>query len=372
MQSEKFVIFPWDISFETGIEVIDKQHQKLVSILNELANTLVNDKEAEMESVFANLVDYANYHFSTEERIWSKYFNDDWLDNHCSTHASFLPKVLEIKSQLSVRPWHEVLEELIQYLLRWLALHMLDDDKRMSFVVHELENGNNLSDAKKLAEQHMTNVTRNLIDSVLGMYDGLSSHAIELIREKKKRLIVENELRLANKKLEQLSVTDELSGLFNRRYFKELIPNEIQRALRSKSVISFIALDLDHFKSVNDQFGHSKGDEAIVLVSTVITKLCRRAGDFAFRMGGEEFLIVVTDSTKGKSLELAEKIRQEIETISITCDSVNTVHRLTTSIGVTSCVPSIGNTAEYYLEKADLALYKAKQSGRNRVASDSD
>jgi diguanylate cyclase (GGDEF)-like protein len=204
------------------------------------------------------------------------------------------------------------------------------------------------------------------------MYDELSSHAIELIRERKTRVKVEGELRLANQKLEQLSITDELSGLFNRRYFNKIIPKEFQRAVRENALISFISLDLDHFKSVNDRLGHAKGDEAIVETSTTITNLCRRAGDFAFRMGGEEFLVVVCGSSSSEVLKLAERIRKSIETVTISCDDVGQSHQLTISVGVFSHVPTLGSTAEFYLKQADEALYKAKSSGRNVVIAAND
>lgn len=373
MQSKDIVVFPWSQNFETGIELIDNQHKELVSILNQLANTIVNDDEVEVDSVFEKLSAYTEYHFSEEEKIWSKYFPDgSWIDSHRSSHASFLPKAMQIKEKASDRPWQEVTEQIIQFLIRWLAFHILDDDKRMSFVVHEMNGGKSFSDAQDLADVHMSGSIRVLIDTVLGMYDELSSHAIELIRERKTRIKVEGELRSANRKLEQLSITDELSGLFNRRYFNKIIPNEISRAVREKSLISFISLDLDHFKSINDRLGHSKGDEAIVEASMTISKLCRRAGDFAFRMGGEEFLVVVCGSSSPEVLELAERVRESIETITISCNDVGLSHQLTTSVGVFSHVPTLGNTAEFFLEQADEALYKAKNSGRNVVVSAND
>ena len=370
MQSKDIVIFQWNQNFETGIELIDNQHKELVSILNQLANTIVNDNKVDIDLAFNKLYAYAEYHFSTEESIWEKYFPDgSFLDSHRSSHASFLPKVNKIRQLDSANSWQEVIEQIIQFLIRWLAFHILDDDKRMSSVVHEMMEGKSFSESKEIADEHMSGSIRILIDTILGMYDELSFQAIELIRERKIRIKVEGELRSANRKLEQLSITDELSGLFNRRYFNKIIPNEIQRAIREKSLISFISIDLDHFKSLNDRLGHPKGDEAIVEASMRISKLCRRAGDFSFRMGGEEFLVVVSGSSSPEILELAERVRGNIETITISSEDIGISHQITTSIGVFSYVPQRGDTVELYLEQVDAALYKAKNSGRNVVVS---
>nr|WP_319555599.1 GGDEF domain-containing protein [uncultured Vibrio sp.] len=370
MQKKDIVVFPWSHNFDTGIELIDSQHKELVSILNQLANTIVYDNKVEVDSVFEKLAAYAEYHFSEEERIWKEYFLEgNWLDSHQETHASFLPKIMEIKKNASHLTWQETTEQIVQFLIRWLAFHILHDDKRMSFVVHEMIEGKSFGESQSLAEANMSATIRVLIDTVLSMYDELSSHAIELIKERNQRIRVEEELRLLNEKLEKLSITDELSGLFNRRHFNNVISMEIQRAIREKALVSFICMDLDHFKSLNDRLGHTKGDEAIVEVSMTISKLCRRAGDFSFRMGGEEFLVVVYGSSILEIQNLAERIRISIENIVISCDDTGLSHDLTTSVGVFSHVPQVGDNSEFYSEMVDSALYEAKNRGRNVVVS---
>lgn len=368
MSYKDIVVFPWNRNFETGIEAIDDQHKELVSILNQLANTLVYDNPVEVSAVFKKLADYASYHFTEEEKIWNEYFPEDaWINSHSLSHSSFLPNVMKIKEGASDRIWQDITESIIQFLIRWLAFHILDDDKKMSFVVQGVMSGKSFSEAKNSAEKQMKGSTSILIETVLSMYDELSSHAIELIRERHKRVKVEEELRTLNDKLEQIAITDELSGLFNRRYFNMMIDTEMQRAIRDQRLLSFIALDLDHFKSINDSLGHSKGDEAIMKVSATVSSLCKRAGDFVFRIGGEEFLVVVSGSSTPEVFKLAEQIRESIEKITISHTEKALTHQLTTSIGVFSQIPQLGDDYSVYLNSVDEALYKAKSSGRNMV-----
>lgn len=97
---ETLEVFPWNKNFETGIEIIDDQHKKLILLLNQLAATLARDDQLETNRVFDELADYANYHFETEEIIWLEYFGDDsWLTSHQLTHFSFLPKVVNSRNK---------------------------------------------------------------------------------------------------------------------------------------------------------------------------------------------------------------------------------------------------------------------------------
>lgn len=166
--------------------------------------------------------------------------------------------------------------------------------------------------------------------------------------------------------LEKLTITDMLTGLYNRRYFNQRIPKEIEKATRGVSEVTFICLDLDYFKKINDNFGHLRGDDALMQVGKVINRLCISPDHFAFRMGGEEFLIVIFGSNYD-IYSFSEELRSKIEEITIKNEEKSISHILSTSIGVYSHVPSKFDDTMLYLEKSDSALYKAKQTGRNKV-----
>ncbi len=158
---------------------------------------------------------------------------------------------------------------------------------------------------------------------------------------------------------EQLSVTDALTGLLNRRYMEERLSEEIKRSNRHGFPMSFMMLDVDHFKSYNDEYGHPAGDAALKIVAQVIRETLRSA-DVAARFGGEEFSILLPQTTAEEAAAIAERLRSNIE-------HANFPHRLvTTSIGVASCSADLCASADL-VSAADKALYEAKRQGRNSV-----
>jgi diguanylate cyclase (GGDEF)-like protein len=157
----------------------------------------------------------------------------------------------------------------------------------------------------------------------------------------------------------QLSVTDALTGLLNRRYLDERLTEEVKRSRRHGYPMSFLMLDVDHFKSYNDEFGHPAGDEALKLVAEVIRDTLRDA-DVAARYGGEEFAIMLPQTTDGEAAMIAERVRANV-------DAAKFPHRkVTVSIGVASCTSELCAN-ETLKAAADKALYDAKNRGRNRV-----
>ena len=179
-----FEIFPWNPQLETGIDLIDEQHRVLVSLINRLAQQHVQGAtQAEVQAILGELADYANYHFRTEEGIWQTALaGDAWLDKHIDTHQRFFTHIAEL--QTGQRPFQAVLDDLFSYLIRWLAYHILDNDKRMALALKAVEQGHSATEAHALADAHMQGATATLIQTVLGMYQTLSSQALVLMHEK--------------------------------------------------------------------------------------------------------------------------------------------------------------------------------------------
>jgi hemerythrin-like metal-binding protein len=300
---EKLEVFPWNENLDTGIAVIDAQHRKLVSLLNQLAATLTRGSLLETNDIFTKLTQYAEFHFETEEAIWAEHLGDDsWLSSHQLSHSSFLPKVLELKESEAIRSHTEVIESIILFLIRWLAFHILDSDKRMAFFIQHRHAGLSFDDAKIASDKKMSGSIRLVIETVMHMYDSLSSTTLELMRESHKRLAIEKELHKANKqllkanlRLEALAITDQLTDLYNRRHFNNVFARELKRAKRDKAPLALIMLDIDHFKKINDQLGHSAGDRVLIQVGQKLKEICHRPGDFPFRLGGEEFCILAAN-----------------------------------------------------------------------------
>ena len=168
------------------------------------------------------------------------------------------------------------------------------------------------------------------------------------------------------KYIEHLSITDELTQLYNRRFFNIKIIEELNRVKRENNHFSFLIMDIDYFKQYNDTYGHQKGDLALERVANILKKKTSRASDFAFRLGGEEFGIITT-LDKEKAIEFANLIRSEIENLQIEHKTSEISKYLTISIGIVSKTGvEIINSDTLYKE-ADDCLYEAKRLGRNSI-----
>jgi diguanylate cyclase (GGDEF)-like protein len=176
----------------------------------------------------------------------------------------------------------------------------------------------------------------------------------------------QDELVEANARLEQLSLVDDLTGIANRRYFQRAMVDEWNRALRRHQSLSLIFLDLDHFKQLNDQRGHPAGDECLREIGGFLAASVRRAGDVVARYGGEEFAILLPDVDGERAIAMAESLRIGIEKLAIPANDRGRAV-VTASFGVASVVPDLSERIEELIERADRALYMAKNAGRNCV-----
>lgn len=173
------------------------------------------------------------------------------------------------------------------------------------------------------------------------------------------------ELRQANDQLAELVKLDPLTGVYNRHHFNECISNAFATANRSGSDLSLLMIDVDHFKSINDQYGHLVGDRCLVKVASVMQDLTLSSDGVLFRFGGEEFSVILPGTSEGAALELAEKIRETLES-SVIIKKVGPDH-VTVSVGVATMCPRRSQRPEDLVGLADQALYRAKEEGRNRV-----
>lgn len=174
-------------------------------------------------------------------------------------------------------------------------------------------------------------------------------------------------LEEANRKLEQLSVTDALTGLANRRQFDQALQVEWYRAKRAGTSVGLAMIDIDQFKQYNDHYGHAGGDACLQLVADAMRLGLRTGGDLLARYGGEEFVLLLRDSDLEGARICAERVRAAVA--AHLAPHAQSVHGIVTiSVGVAACVPTSAVTVEQCLEQADAALYEAKRAGRNRVA----
>jgi two-component system, cell cycle response regulator len=177
------------------------------------------------------------------------------------------------------------------------------------------------------------------------------------------------ELEVANKKLRKLSITDGLTGLFNHRHVHELLHEEIERSKRTGDSIAVAMVDLDRFKKVNDTYGHPTGDVVLYETAEILRDTAREV-DMVGRYGGEEFIAILPGTPEENAAQFAERVRQRVEEHVYRDDA--TEIRMTTSAGVAAYPSAAVPDADALLKRADEALYRAKETGRNQVIRASD
>ena len=178
------------------------------------------------------------------------------------------------------------------------------------------------------------------------------------------------ELARANEKLARLSVTDNLTGIGNREYFEQAYPRLYRWCQREQRRFAVAMIDIDHFKLINDSFGHAAGDDCLQALSRCLRKHVRRGTDHIARLGGEEFVLFTTCSDTAEFLDHMDALREAVQALRIPVGE--TVITLTVSIGIASAVPLPDENADTMLEQADKALYAAKRGGRNRTVLATD
>jgi len=174
-------------------------------------------------------------------------------------------------------------------------------------------------------------------------------------------------LRLHRDQLEALSSTDALTGIANRRRFDEFLDVEWARAVRSKTPLSLVLIDIDHFKKFNDEYGHAAGDTCLSKVAQAMDKVVGRSTDLLARYGGEEFACVLPETPHTAALRIAEKIRCRVEELGTEHKVSSASNYVTISIGIASLRPTPNDEVAQLFEIADSNLYLAKEQGRNRV-----
>jgi two-component system chemotaxis family response regulator WspR len=185
--------------------------------------------------------------------------------------------------------------------------------------------------------------------------------AFQALKESQERLAA------ANRELEKLSSLDGLTGISNRRRFDEVLDQEWRRAMRKGAILSLIILDIDFFKLYNDHYGHQGGDECLKKVAKALEGSLHRSTDMVARYGGEEFVAILPEIDAAGAMTVAETMRTRIQDQQIAHAKSKVSEFVSISIGVASMVPNAEIPAGSLVAAADLALYKAKEEGRNRV-----
>ena len=198
------------------------------------------------------------------------------------------------------------------------------------------------------------------------MYVNLRKANAELAESRAALMESECRLKELNEMLSELSIRDGLTGLYNRRHFDERLETEWKRAMRSEQPLSLLLLDIDHFKRLNDTYGHPYGDQCLRQIAGIFDQQSLRVEDLSARIGGEEFAILLPSSASEGAQIVAESIRRDVEAMVLKY-TVTRPTTITISIGVSTCIPHAVDSVAAFFASADKALYQAKNAGRNRI-----
>lgn len=312
-------IFPWNENFNTGIAIIDEQHKVLVQLLNQLASLVAfNNDQIKLNKVFDELAEYASYHFKTEEAIWGKYLEtDDSFSSHLAIHESFVHEVLKIKSTQNESSIEKVAEEILSFLARWLAAHILESDRQMAYVVIAIESGLSLNDAKIKGKEQMGGATKVLIQIILSIYNSLSTNTLQLMRELYEKR--QNEKILLNAKLQAEAanlakshflsnvsheVRTPLNGILGMAQLLLAYPSsESERIKYTQEIINSGGRLLELMSHVLDVSNIESGNFEIKKIQTDIGKLVQEVIDPVMEVINKKNLKLEVDISGVKSLE---------------------------------------------------------------------
>ncbi len=361
--------FHWDKNFETGLPDVDRQHQYLVSKINQFGNVLAENVVVfgDIEEILQDMAEYAQYHFKEEETLMTQIGVDQrHINLHIETHQSFWVEVNSLHSKIS-QDNVSTATYLFDYLTHWLAYHILGRDQNMARQIEAIQSGISPSEAYELEEKEANKATEPLLVALNELFQLISLRNNELMQlnqslEEKvaKRT---KELSEANRRLEAMSSTDPLTGLPNRRYAMRRLDSLWKEVNKFDLPLGCIMVDADNFKEVNDTYGHDAGD--IVLIELAKTlKHALRNDDIVCRLGGDEFLIICPNTDEEGIMHIAELIRKSVSKLRVSTGGEPWHGSI--SVGAAARTPEIENYRELIIV-ADKALYIAKQDGKNCV-----
>ena len=454
--------FYWNKSFEIGVEAIDSQHRRLVELINTLAAGITERRRLpDVQSLFADLMDYAAVHFTNEERLLAAcQLPEAEKDRHRLAHRAFIERAGEIMHRSDLLQ-AEVADQVLDFLIGWLISHILGSDKKLAkamkpggaevpsslFDVSPVERIllSALTDTERrfrlisdqtpalmwVADAKGERVFLNrpwavhvgadvdrldsvdwrefihaddrvayfaMLDGLIakpkaaeieyrlrrhdgeyvwffekilprldngGVFLGLIASATDISAIKQAEAVLssanqelEREVARRTAQIELMMLTDFLTGAGNRRLVTKRLAEEMTRSRRYGRSLSVIFIDLDHFKRINDGYGHSAGDTVLVSVAQCLHG-CLRGSDLLGRFGGEEFVALLPETAIEDARQVAERMCADVASLKL----AQITETVTVSAGVAEWIP--GETGDALLARSDRALYRAKQEGRN-------
>jgi diguanylate cyclase (GGDEF)-like protein/hemerythrin-like metal-binding protein len=361
--------FHWDENFVTGLSDVDHQHQHLVGIINQFGYLLAENKVAfnDLEQVFKKLAAYAKYHFQEEEALMAEVGIDRrHLGHHIEAHRGFLREISALHASVSPDSL-DAAKHILDFLTHWLAYHILGSDQNMARQMAAIASGVDASRAYEEEERARNNATEPLLIALNGLFTQVSERNRDLLAlnhslEEKVRQRT-RELSEANLQLVELSLTDALTGLPNRRHALRALASLWEESVANDSPLVCMMIDADHFKQVNDACGHDAGDAVLTELAKMLQHSFR-SDDVVCRLGGDEFLVICPDTEREGGMHIAELTRKAVAAMRVPTGGEPWHGSI--SVGVAARAPAVASF-DALIKLADQAVYVAKQAGKNCV-----
>lgn len=366
--------FEWTENFLTHLKDVDDQHLYLVETINSLSNKLFNENLSfqDLENIFVRLVEYTKFHFSHEESLMAeKKLDILFIQEHVRNHKIFIEEVGMMYKQIDPedREFTKA-KELLNFLVNWLAFHILEQDQNMSEQIFLIDKGYSSEEAfTKVVGTKQNTKTEPLVKALKGIMEVLRKRNHDLI-ELSASLEVKvqertRELIEANRHLKRISLTDPLTKLPNRRYAMNVIKALWEESKTHNLVLTCLMIDADHFKEVNDNFGHDMGDKVLRAIARCLRESVR-TDDIVCRLGGDEFLIICPNTILNGGRLVANNVLKNINRLKVSISENNDFYKGSVSIGVASLDAKM-NDYNDLIKRADESVYKAKRDGKNCI-----
>lgn len=364
--------FVWDTFFETGLADVDEQHHGLVGLINRFGELLLQPQDpaaGEVADLLGSLASYAQLHFSAEEQLMNLCGVDPrHVRLHADQHADFLREVQRQGAHLP-GPSAAAARALHEFLVSWLAFHILGVDQQMAVQVAAIRDGVPSSAAFRSVVKTQDAATATLVHSMDRLFQQISDRNRELyeLNQSLEARIEQRTLELtaANRQLEELALTDTLTGLPNRRAAIRRLQAEWKTGWSQDRPLACIMIDMDGFKTINDDCGHDVGDEVLIRLARCL-KEAVRSDDTPCRLGGDEFLIICGRTPLSGAMQLAEQLRRAVHSMRVPAGQGTRSVSISTGVAVRG--PAMAEPDDL-LKAADEGLYVAKRRGRNGVAT---
>jgi hemerythrin len=368
--------FDWTDQYQTGLPTVDEQHKQLIGLINQYGESLSEGKlqPADLENMLGELARYAGVHFDDEDAVAeSEGVDPRHLAAHRDDHATFLQEVARRAAAVSISTGEpddgdiSAAESLHNFLVHWLAFHVLVQDQNLAHQVFSIRGGASAADAYERQQREADGATEPLVVALGGLFRQLSKQnrkLVELNAVLEQRVEERTAaLRDANEQLMELALTDVLTGLPNRRHGMGWLKLRWAEGRTTGQAISCLMIDADNFKQINDNYGHDAGDVVLKTLARTLQGAVR-TDDLVCRLGGDEFLVICPGTTPEGAVHLAEHVRQTVAALRVPTGTGEWLGSVSIGVGASD---GAMRGHDDLVKAADEGVYIAKEDGRNCV-----